>query len=211
MWFEQNPKMAWAFYGHRLKLYKQTTPHDGFNLLLELVKSKNNNYFIYTSNVDGQFQKAGFSEDKIYECHGSIHYSQCIHNSTKSIWENIDELSIDMDKFEATNLPICKECGCVTRPNVLMFYDYFFNDSRINDQYERYERWLRKNMNSNIAIIELGAGVAIPTIRKYGEYMAKKFNKIKLIRINPLDDGIKPQYGYSLKMGALEGLQTILT
>ena len=59
-WFSTNPKLAWAFYGHRLNLYRKTVPHEGFQLLLALVKRKYEEYFIFTSNVDGQFQKAGF-------------------------------------------------------------------------------------------------------------------------------------------------------
>ena len=74
IWFTTNPPLAWGFYGHRLNLYRKTTPHSGFSLLLDLVKEKKNNYFIFTSNVDGQFQKAGFSEKKIVEVHGSIHH-----------------------------------------------------------------------------------------------------------------------------------------
>ena len=35
-WFSANPQLAWAFYGHRLKLYRQTMPHQGFHQLLEL-------------------------------------------------------------------------------------------------------------------------------------------------------------------------------
>ena len=35
-WFEKSPNLAWAFYGHRLHLYRATVPHNGFNLLLKL-------------------------------------------------------------------------------------------------------------------------------------------------------------------------------
>lgn len=52
-------------------MYRDVKPHEGFNILKELCKNKD--YFIVTSNVDGQFQKANFDEDKIYEIHGSIH------------------------------------------------------------------------------------------------------------------------------------------
>ena len=85
IWFTTNPPMAWAFYGHRYNLYKNTIPHDGFKMLLDLVKEKNDNYFIFTSNVDGQFQKAGFDSDKIIECHGSISHFQCLYNCSKNI------------------------------------------------------------------------------------------------------------------------------
>ena len=45
LWFDKDPSLAWAFYGHRLDLYRHTTPHVGFQILLEMVKEKNSNYF----------------------------------------------------------------------------------------------------------------------------------------------------------------------
>ncbi len=64
-WFEIKPYLAWAFYGHRLNLYRKTIPHEGFSQLLELAGQKPGKYFVFTSNVDGQFQKAGYSENRI--------------------------------------------------------------------------------------------------------------------------------------------------
>src|SRR5687767_1379893 len=57
-WFVSNPRLAWAFYGHRLNLYRQTEPHRGFDLLLQTASTRKHGYFVFTSNVDGQFQKA---------------------------------------------------------------------------------------------------------------------------------------------------------
>src|SRR6202000_33652 len=53
-WFETDPALAWAFYGHRLNLYRRTVPHSGFQLLLRAAKQKPKGYFVFTSNVDGQ-------------------------------------------------------------------------------------------------------------------------------------------------------------
>src|ERR1700691_5895861 len=72
-WFKKNPHLAWAFYGHRLNLYRNTTPHQGFKQLLEIGAAKPGGCFVFTSNVDGHFQRAGFSPEQIVECHGSIH------------------------------------------------------------------------------------------------------------------------------------------
>ena len=93
-------------------------------MLRELCAQKNENYFICTSNVDGHFAKAGFSKDKIYEVHGSIHHAQCIHNDDGMIWP-MHESSVEVDeaKFIATKMPVCPECGCVSRPNIMMFYE----------------------------------------------------------------------------------------
>ena len=74
VWFHRKPNLAWAFYGHRLNLYRETSPHDGFHQLLQLAEQKRGGYFVFTSNVDGQFQKAGYNEEHVEECHGSIHH-----------------------------------------------------------------------------------------------------------------------------------------
>src|ERR1700746_3005889 len=54
-WFERSPHLAWAFCGHRLNLYRATEPHQGFRQLLDLGVKKSKGYFVFTSNVDGQF------------------------------------------------------------------------------------------------------------------------------------------------------------
>ncbi len=210
-WFFSSPELAWAFYGHRLKLYNKTQPHEGFALLKNLCEAKNGNYFIYTSNVDGHFEKAGFDKDKIYEIHGSIHHAQCIHNDDGNIW-NMDENSVlvDEDKFIATKMPVCPECGCVSRPNILMFYDHEFNHKRAWAQRKKYDAWLSHNMNSRIVIIEIGAGLAVPTIRIFGERMAKRFKRAHLIRINPVDTHVSAYRGMAIKAGGLEGLRMLL-
>jgi len=45
-WFVKRPELAWAFYGHRLHQYNETKPHAGFDMLLDYVKRKNDNYFV---------------------------------------------------------------------------------------------------------------------------------------------------------------------
>jgi len=212
-WFVTNPSLAWAFYGHRLNLYRDTVPHDGFKMLLDLVEKKNNDYFIFTSNVDGHFQKAGFDHDKIVEVHGSIHYFQCSENCKKEIWEADKEIiKIDMDKFEALDIPQCKRCGAIARPSILMFGDWSWNADRTRKQEYRYNTWLKSIRidNKKLAIIEVGAGTAIPTVRQEGEHMAKKFKKHKLIRINPRDFQVSKNIGFSIPYGGLEGLKIIL-
>ena len=209
IWFEENSKLAWAFYGHRLNLYRKTTPHDGFKMLLELVKKKNDNYFIFTSNVDGQFQKAGFDEEKIYEVHGNIHHFQCVEDCSYEIWRADDiEIEVDMEKFEAKNIPTCPICKGTARPNILMFWDLNWNSKRADMQKQSYQKFLQQNSGKKIAIIEIGAGTAIPTIRKEGEKLAR-YNAL-LIRINPNDYKIKPNIGVSIPLGGLEGIKKII-
>ncbi len=209
-WFEKKPSLAWAFYGHRLNLYRDTTPHDGFKMLLDLAYKKDDNYFIFTSNVDGQFQKAGFSDYKIAECHGSIMHMQCSKNCSNAIWSGEDlGVEVDMEKFRALNMPHCPNCGAVARPNILMFGDWNWNGRRVSLQEKRLAEWLDQNRNSKIVIIEMGAGEAIPTIRHFSEEIANGEN-INLIRINPRDSYIDDSLGVSIEFGSLEALGKII-
>jgi NAD-dependent SIR2 family protein deacetylase len=67
-WFDQDPALAWGFYGHRRNLYRQTAPHAGFQILRKWAERMRIGYFIFTSNVDGHFQKAGFPVERVMEC-----------------------------------------------------------------------------------------------------------------------------------------------
>ena len=209
IWFTTSPFLAWAFYGHRYNLYKNTIPHDGFKMLLDLVKEKNDNYFIFTSNVDGQFQKAGFDENKIVECHGRISHFQCSNDCRKEIWEANEEFDIDMEKFESITIPLCPKCGDIARPNILMFGDWKWNAKITLNQETRYVKWKRENKPKKLLVIELGAGTAIPTVRRESENIAKYYNG-NLIRINPREFDVDSDYGFSISFGALEGLKAIL-
>lgn len=124
-WFKENPRLAWAFYGHRLDLYRKTVPHQGFNQLLQIGSAKPSGYFVFTSNVDGQFQRAGFAADRIVECHGSIHHFQCTLCCTDKIWDAEGEsVNIEGNVFRALEpLPFCRSCHALARPNILMFGD----------------------------------------------------------------------------------------
>ena len=210
-WFAINPPLAWAFYGHRLNLYRKTMPHDGFKLLLELVQNKGDNYFIFTSNVDGQFQKAGFSKEKILEVHGSIHHFQCSENCTKNIWDaDVDEIEVDMNKFEATDIPLCPSCGDIARPNILMFLDGMWNTKRVNKQRALYNKWIKSVRTKKVVIIEIGAGTSIPTVRNESNTLSRSLREATLIRINPRDFEISQNLGLSIPFGGLEGIKKVL-
>ncbi len=212
-WFDENPKLAWAFYGHRLNLYRKTVPHKGFHQLLEIGKNKPLGYFVFTSNVDGQFQKAAFDDSKIEECHGSIHHLQCSEPCSQDIWSAKDtEVVVDMDKFEAQNsLPTCPKCGAIARPNILMFGDWGWLQDRTYEQSIRLETWLAniEKKKAKLAIVELGAGKAVPSVRLKSQSIAK-YKNATLIRINPRDYDIRGE-GISIPLGALEGVSKIIS
>jgi len=208
-WFESDPKLAWAFYGHRLHLYRDTVPHEGFRKLLELSNTKKYGAYVFTSNVDGQFQKSGFSDDTVMECHGSIHHMQCIDNCQGMLWSSDDTFIEIEEGFKAKEpLPSCPFCDGMARPNILMFGDYNWEYARTDGQRERLTHWIAKleSEDAKLAIVEMGAGTAVPTVRNTSEQIAQRFG-VPLIRINP-----RESFGaeVELPMGANEALENII-
>lgn len=208
-WFEDDSKLAWAFYGHRLHLYRDTVPHEGFEKLLELSYTKKYGSFIFTSNVDGQFQKAGFEESRVMECHGSIHYLQCCNDCQGKVW-SAENTNIEItESFQAKEpLPSCPSCGGMARPNILMFGDFGWNYHRTNAQREELKSWMQmlEHHGAKLAVIEAGAGTAVPAVRNTSRQIAKNFD-VPLIRINP-----KESFGAAIELpiGALEALNNII-
>ena len=125
-WFDKDPKLAWAFYGHRQQLYRETKPHRGHTLLKEWATSMKDGHFTYTTNVDGQFQMAGYDGQQLVECHGNVHLYQCCEPCHDQIWQDTPkDLDIDLEKLEVRGqLPLCPECGEVARPNIMMFQNW---------------------------------------------------------------------------------------
>ena len=75
--FIHEPEIGWGFYGHRLELYRSTQFDDGLHTLKAFGERLPKGCFVFTSNVDGHFQRAGFASDTLVECDGSIHHMQC--------------------------------------------------------------------------------------------------------------------------------------
>jgi NAD-dependent SIR2 family protein deacetylase len=202
--FKEDPTLAWGFYGHRLNLYRKTAPNDGFRILREISEKLPHGAFVATSNVDGHFQKAGFSENRLYEVHGSIHRMRCIDGncatwSAESFVPKVDEEHCHL----ISELPRCPTCGSLARPNIIMFADWGWNDGMTERQAMRMNAWLAGV--SKLVTIEIGAGKSIPTIRNLGQRQDGT-----LIRINPQHYWVNPgKTGVSLAMGGLEALRLI--
>ncbi len=206
--FERDPHFGWGFYGHRTNLYRETVPHQGFQLLLRWVERLGLDFFVATSNVDGQFQKAGFCQDNILEFHGSIHYLQCTRPCSGKIWDNRESFRIDTETMRADYIPVCSRCGEAARPNILMFGDYSWLGDRTQRQEERFRTFLRRHNGKKIVVVELGAGTAVPTVRAMSERVGA-FDQARVIRINPREPQIEHPH-LSLPCGALEGLRALL-
>ena len=77
-------------------------------------------------------------------------------------------IPLDNDQFIATEIPHCKKCNLLLRPNILMFSDFDWQDHRYQNQSYNFSQFL-KPIDSSLTIIEFGAGTAVPTVRNLGE------------------------------------------
>ena len=196
--FADDPALAWGFYGHRLALYRATVPHDGFAVLRSWGAR------VFTSNVDGQFQKAGFAD--VAEVHGSIHHAQCVEPCTDEIWECSFDVEVDPVTMRAVGeLPSCPRCGGLARPNILMFGDWGWVPHRSQRQLDALTEWRREHRR--LAVVEIGAGTAVPTVRRQAELASATSGA--LIRINTREPAVRHGRGVSLPVGALEALTAL--
>ena len=208
-WFARDPHLAWGFYGHRLNLYRDTRPHHGFELLRRWTADKPLGWFVFTSNVDGHFQRAGFRAERVVECHGSLSHLQCAEPCTSAIWR-ADGLAVDVDLATmraADPLPRCPACGGVARPNVLMFGDGRWGADRTEAQYARYADWLEGLGAAKLVVIECGAGSAVPSVRNESHRLIRLLDAA-LVRINPREPQVPPGH-VGIPLSARQTLEAI--
>lgn len=206
--FEAAPRLAWGFYGHRLGLYRATQPHPGHALLRAWGARMLHGLSVFTSNVDGQFQQAGFAPQHLHECHGSIHHLQCLRPCCEAIWPadafvpQVDELNCQLLNAP----PTCPHCGGLARPNVLMFSDDGWVEHRSAGQRRRQQAWLASVTRP--VVVELGAGTAVPSVRHFSQRVLHQFGG-RLVRINPREFEVPTRLDVGLPMGAAAGLAAI--
>ena len=140
-----------------------------YKKLLETLKNKN--YFVITTNVDHQFQLAGFDKNRLFYTQGDYGLFQCskpCHNKTYDNKEMVLEM-VEKQKdgiIPSSLIPRCPICGREMETN-LRSDDTFVEDDGWHKAKERYQRFLLKNKNKKILFLELGVGWNTPVIIKY--------------------------------------------
>ena len=137
--------------------------------LFEILKDKN--YFILTTNVDHQIQRAGFDKDRLFYTQGDYGLWQCstpCHNKTYDNEEKVREMvkqQRDM-KIPANLIPYCPVCKKPLTMN-LRIDDSFVQDDGWYEARNRYNDFLEKYKQKDIMFLELGVGNNTPGIIKY--------------------------------------------
>ncbi|MGD8438850.1 MAG: NAD-dependent deacetylase, partial [Syntrophobacterales bacterium] len=101
-------------------------------------------------------------------------------------------------------------CGNMARPNVLMFGDWSWVAARTLSQRKRLAMWLKtlSSKNHSLAVVEIGAGEAVPTVRNQAEHLVRDY-RARLIRINPRDYQVPDKTHVSLPLGGAQAVDGI--
>lgn len=137
--------------------------------LYELVRDKN--YFVLTTNVDHQFQLAGFDKKRLFYTQGDYGLFQCsvpCHNKTYDNEDVVTDMVARQEdmKIPSELIPKCPVCGKNMTIN-LRCDDKFVEDEGWHKANERYENFLKENKDKKILLLELGVGGNTPVIIKY--------------------------------------------
>ena len=202
-WFTERPRHAWGAFGAQFALFARALPHAGYAALRSIAARMRRGVFVYSSNVDGHFERAGFHPEAILECHGSMHYLQCSWMCSRQVWR-APRLTFQVEDGVAHGtLPRCPRCDRIARPNVLLFGDNLWTCSRHAEQMKRYVAWREGLQGARLVVLELGAGTVIPSVREQCEHVAHERDGV-LVRVNPFE--AECDEGISLPMGACAAL-----
>lgn len=178
----------WAFFAKMIKLNRYNEkPLKLYQELYEIVKNKE--YFVLSTNVDGQFYNSGFDKDKIFEVQGDYSYLQCENACHNKLYNNKELVEKWLRNTKNCKIPSdlvmkCPVCGGNMDMNLRKDANFVQNENWYR-QSEKYEDFLSRSKGKNMVLLEIGVGFNTPGIIRFPfERMTAISEKTTLIRIN---------------------------
>ncbi len=178
----------WAYFSHMALIAGidlDVTPLH--KTLLEALRGKK--LFLLTTNVDGQFEKAGLSPEQIFATQGSYRKIQCRRGCHPKTYD-AEELFRQMDqarkkaRIPSHLVPRCPVCGGEMAMN-LRSDNYFVEDEDWDAAEERFSRFLSECRGKKTVLLELGVGFNTPTIIRFPfEKLLREQENIRLVRLS---------------------------
>lgn len=142
---------------------------DVYVRLKQLLEGKE--YFVITTNVDHQFQLAGFDKRHLFYTQGDYGLFQCSKPCCQETFDNEEMVRAMHGATVGTSIPKsliprCPYCGSELTTN-LRADDRFVQDEDWHRAAERYSAFLRRYEGLNVLFLELGVGFNTPVIIKY--------------------------------------------
>ena len=160
----------WAWWSRHIYINRYEAPvGKPYSDLLTLVQGRD--YFVITTNVDHQFQKAGFDKERLFYTQGDYGLWQCSKACHRKTYDNEQAvrqmIAMQHDlKIPTELIPHCPVCGAPMTMN-LRCDDKFVEDEGWHTAANRYCDFIRRHKGSHLLLLELGVGFNTPSIIKY--------------------------------------------
>jgi NAD-dependent SIR2 family protein deacetylase len=178
----------WAYWAKHISLNLFETPvKELYIKLMELASSKD--YFIITTNVEGQFTKAGVEKSRFFEVQGNYGFFQCAKGCHDKLYYNeqivAKMLSETSDcRIPSSLVPKCPVCGGDMEVN-LRKDNFFVQDSNWFTSESNYRKFISATEGKSTVFLELGVGFNTPGIIRFPfETMVYNNPDALLIRLN---------------------------
>ena len=182
-----NDEIRWAWWARHIyfnRYVKALKPV--YNELFSLLKDKD--YFVITTNVDHQFQKAGFDKKRLFYTQGDYGLFQSVNPQIQKTYDNEEWVMKAMEaqgfvkdengvfsipasreilmKIPVELIPKCPDDGSDMTTN-LRADSSFVEDEGWYTAAEKYSEFLENHKNMHVLFLELGVGANTPVIIKY--------------------------------------------
>ncbi len=200
-----NDEIRWAWWARHIyfnRYVKASKPV--YDELFSLLKDKD--YFVITTNVDHQFQNAGFDKKRLFYTQGDYGLFQSVNPQIQKTYDNEEWVMKAMEaqgfvkdkngvfsipeggeilmRIPAELIPKCPDDGS-DMTNNLRIDSSFVEDEGWHTAAEKYSEFLEKHKNNHVLFLELGVGGNTPVIVKYPFwYMAMENKKAVYACVN---------------------------
>lgn len=204
----------WAFWSRHILLNRYDAPvGEPYAALLQLLKDKE--YFVLTTNVDHQFQLAGFPKKRLFYTQGDYGLWQCskaCHDKTYDNEETVRLMAAEQKdlKIPPGLIPKCPVCGAPVTMN-LRCDTSFVQDEGWYTAAIRYEDFIRRHKGTHILFLELGVGANTPVIIKYPFWQMTAQNERAIYACINRGEAIAPREIAKRSICINEDISSILT
>lgn len=190
----------WGYWARHIKVMRHEPPAlPPYVDLARLLRGRD--WFIVSTNADGQARKLGLDETRIYTPQGDYALVQCALPCREEVYDNrhlIETMLAHMGEGDTLireeDIPRCPHCGRFLVPNLRK--DEHFVDALHCEGYPRYRDFLERAVGGRLFLLELGVGFNTPGIIRYPfEHLTEKFSGVRLARVNLSRADVPPRLG----------------
>lgn len=187
----------WAWWSRHIYYNRYVkAPSDVYPDLLSLVKDKD--YFVLTTNVDHQFQLAGFDKKRLFYTQGDYGLLQSVNPKIRKTYDNAEMVTRMMEaqgfvrdqdgvfqppqngklkmQVPSALIPKCPDDDSEMTMN-LRCDNSFVQDDGWYAACERYQDFIRRHRKMHVLYLELGVGMNTPVIIKFPFWKAVQENR----------------------------------